>query len=91
MGVPGTRDRYPVPGTLGMNIGASLFNSWTLDYQPQGRYLFVSIIPLTIVWSVTLGKEPCWLRAFRIAGLLGACVLSFYLLWQLVLQNPLMR
>ena len=53
-----------------------MYNSWTGDYQPQGRYLFIAIVPLAMwLWGL-LPWEGAGLRAIRlisIAVLVGLC------------------
>ena len=66
-------------------VGASMFNSWTGDYQPQGRYLFVAIVPLALwLWGL-LPWEGVWLRAFRLASAVGLMLLALGVLWVKVL------
>jgi hypothetical protein len=73
-----------------LNLLASLYNSWTYDFQPQGRYLFPSLIPLAILLAGTMEQEPRWLRRLRLLS--WACLygLGVYVIWSVVLPAPLL-
>ena len=69
---PGSRwsraDRWlllTAAGTVLLCLAASLYNSWTFDYQPQGRYLFGAVgaltLPLWGQWETT----PRWTKLAR--------------------------
>lgn len=75
------------PLFVGLNVLASLYNSWTYDNQPQGRYLFPALIPLALLLTVTVPDEPRWSRALRVSGWLIAAVLCLVTLHHYVLAN----
>jgi hypothetical protein len=65
--------------------GASLYTSFYQDFQPQGRYLFPALVPISVLLVLGLGQIPTrswgrrliWLVAgFWMVLLQGA---SFYL------------
>jgi hypothetical protein len=79
------------PLVIGGSLFASMMNSWTHDYQPQGRYLLVSIVPIALwTWS-TLPWDSPRTRAFRLASAGYLLAQSAYVFWQVVLQNPAFR
>jgi hypothetical protein len=76
------------PCMVGVCVAASLYNSWTHDFQPQGRYLFVAVVPIALwMWGTWPWDGPR-LRIFRLvsaAALLGLCV---YVLRYGIFVNP---
>ena len=46
------------PLAIGMSVLGSLYNSWTYDFQPQGRYLFSALAPLAVLMGGTIDMEP---------------------------------
>jgi hypothetical protein len=76
------------PPTLLLVLASSLYYSWVTDWQPQGRYLFVALLPVGIMAGGNPHLEPGWIHRFRISiwGLL--IVLSLYVLWTVMLTNP---
>lgn len=79
---------WVAPLFTGLNLFTSLYHSWTFDFQPQGRYLFPSIIPLTLMMAGTYFVEPRGWQRVRAAGWLVACGLCLYTLYRYVLINP---
>jgi hypothetical protein len=75
--------------TAGLILGASLYHSWTYDYQPQGRYLFAALVPLAVWMAGTVPLESARVRALRLASAALALALSFYVLWHMIIQDPL--
>jgi hypothetical protein len=78
------------PLFLAISVLASLYSSWTYDYQPQGRYLFPALIPLALMLTVTLLYEPRWSKALRFGVWVSACILCLFTLYHYVLINPLL-
>jgi hypothetical protein len=75
--------------TAGLILGASLYHSWSYDYQPQGRYLFAALVPIAVWMAGTLPLDSARVRALRLASAALALALSFYVLWYMVIQDPL--
>ncbi|RME61138.1 MAG: DUF2142 domain-containing protein [Caldilineae bacterium] len=76
------------PVAMGLNVLASLYNSWIYDVQPQGRYLFGGLIPLAVLCFGMLPWESQILRRTRwmiVAFFFG---LNVYALTSAVLLNP---
>ncbi|MEP7356154.1 MAG: DUF2142 domain-containing protein [Anaerolineales bacterium] len=79
------------PLVVALCVAASMFNSWTHDFQPQGRYLFVAAVPIALWMWGSLPWDGPRARAARLgtaAVLLAQCA---YVFWRLVLQNPGLR
>jgi hypothetical protein len=78
------------PACALLPVLASLYNSWTFDYQPQGRYLFAALIPLALMWGGTYTFEPRWLRGTRLG--IGAVLygLSLSVVWLTILGSPIL-
>lgn len=76
------------PLWVALCVLASLYNSWTFDFQPQGRYLFSALIPLAILLGGPMGAAPPWQR--RLGGLGWALLagIALYILWFVVLPHP---
>jgi 4-amino-4-deoxy-L-arabinose transferase-like glycosyltransferase len=71
-GTPGDRDRadrvWLPPGTAGgraalwlaatlvISVAIVVWNAWTVDYQPQGRYLLPALVPVAIAVTCGLGQ-----------------------------------
>jgi len=66
----------------------SLLNSWRVDEQPQGRYLFDALMPAAIIMAGTIALEPRWLRGVRAAAFAVLFVLCQIVLWTTVVFNP---
>jgi hypothetical protein len=67
---------------------ASMFHSWTFDYQPQGRYLFSTLVPLALIFGGAVESEPRWLRRLRLLIWALLYVLGLYVLWVVLLGDP---
>lgn len=67
-----------------ISVGLSVYNSWFLDFQPQGRYLLPSL--LILAYSTTLNKKIYQNIAFK-SILTATCVLSLYSLLAVGLIN----
>ncbi len=68
------------PLSIFLNIAASVYNSWTYDFQPQGRYLFSSLIPFAILLAGTVAVENKWSIIFRMVSWLVGYALCLYVL-----------
>jgi hypothetical protein len=79
------------PVVVGVCVAASMYNSWTHDYQPQGRYLFVAVVPIALWMWGTLPWESPRTRAVRLGSAALLLALCAFVLWQIVLQNPAFR
>lgn len=77
--------------SLGLSLGASLYHSWTVDFQPQGRYLLGSVPAIAALLGGAVAHEPPWAGRLRLAlwGLLIALGLSAILTF--VPGNPLLQ
>jgi len=78
------------PLVIIVNIVASMYHSWTYDFQPQGRYLFPSLIPITLLVWGTIEVECTKVRIVRIGSMVALLMLCFYVLWYSVLQNEVL-
>jgi hypothetical protein len=78
------------PAFIALNVLASLYNSWTYDFQPQGRYLFPSLVPLAVLLAGTVELEPRWLRTARLLGLAALYLLGLYVVWSVLVASPLL-
>jgi hypothetical protein len=78
------------PACALLPVLASLYNSWSIDYQPQGRYLFAALIPLALMLGGTFTFEPRWLRGARLV--IGAILygLSLSVVWLTILGSPML-
>ena len=79
---------WMAPVFVGANVLASLYNSWTYDFQPQGRYLFPALMPLALMLAGAFPYEPRWSRTLRIASWVAACLLCLVTLYYYVAANP---
>ena len=75
------------PIIIALNVFASLYNSWTSGFQPQGRYLFPSLVPLVLLIGGTIAFEPRWLRTMRIIYIIILYILYIYALQFVVLRD----
>ena len=73
-----------------LSILLSMVNSWTYDFQPQGRYLFASLVPLSILAGGLPVFENRWVKRFRALGWAGLYLLNLYILWFVVIINPVL-
>lgn len=76
------------PCFIGLTVLASLYNSWTYDFQAQGRYLFAALLPLALLLGGAYAIEPAWSQRVRFVGWLVACGLCLLALYRTVLTNP---
>ena len=76
------------PGAILINILISMYASWVRDYQPQGRYLFASIVPLACLLGVTYEVEEHRLQVVRKVIWMLLLLLNVYILWDFVIINP---
>ena len=76
------------PFAIGISVLSSLYNSWTYDVQPQGRYLFSALAPLAVLMGGTIDIEPPLISKLRAYVWIVLFVLSLFLLWYFVLHNP---
>lgn len=78
------------PALIFINLLGSLFHSYYYDWQPQGRYLFVSLVPLFFLCFGMWNHEGKWWRVGQFAAImlllpLCAYVLTHYVAWNLTL------
>ena len=92
---PGSRwsraDRWlllAAAGTVLLCLAASLYNSWTFDYQPQGRYLFGAVGALTLLLWGQWETTPRWTKLARVASGALLLALSAFVLIRYLLLNP---
>jgi hypothetical protein len=71
-------------------ILASMYNSWTFDFQPQGRYLFAALIPLSLIEAGLIKYESPSVQILRLVSWFGLYLLCLYVLWIYVLGNPVL-
>jgi len=64
-----------------INFASSMYHSWTFEYQPQGRYLYGSVVALSLLLSGTVEIEPKWLKLVRVTLFFLMTGLSVYILW----------
>jgi hypothetical protein len=55
------------PLIIGINVYGVLYHALHIDYQPQGRYLFVSLVPLALLFAGSVHVEPRPARWARLA------------------------
>ncbi|MDH7571703.1 MAG: hypothetical protein QHJ73_19155, partial [Armatimonadota bacterium] len=51
-----------------MALGLTLWYSWTIDYQPQGRYLFPGLFPILLFLALGLRRVILWVGRERALG-----------------------
>jgi hypothetical protein len=76
------------PPVLGLVFASSFYYSWVTDWQPQGRYLFVALLPLGIILGGNPHLEPGWIRRLRVFAWGLLYLLALYVLWTMMLTNP---
>lgn len=76
------------PVIIVLNVLGSMYNSWQIDFQPQGRYLFPSLVPLSIMLLGTVPFEKPQKQWFRFIILAGLYLLCLYTLYFVVLSEP---
>jgi len=81
------------PFILAANVWGSMIHSLHVDFQPQGRYLFASLVPVTFLLAGDMhfiaSKSPVW--RFRLFLFIVMFALAVYDLLLLVLLNPALR
>jgi hypothetical protein len=76
------------PIIIATNIYASIYHSLHVDYQPQGRYLFASLIPISLIWMGTMHVEKEKLKKFiRVIMFVIMYLISIFSLTFVVLTN----
>lgn len=76
-----------LPVFIVLNIAAILYWSWTVDYQPTGRY----ILPMFLVFGYVMAKTPKTFDSkwvFRIQFL--CTILGLYSIWFVGIKNMVM-
>ncbi len=73
------------PFSILLNIAASIYSSWTYDFQPQGRYLFSSLMPLAMLLAGTIPIENKKSIILRAISWLVSYVLCMYVVVSYVL------
>ncbi len=90
---PAVPNLWKIGLMLGVVMGAcgvlaSLYYSWTVDFQPQGRYLFPILVPLALAFGGTWPLETRRTRVVRLVSAAMAVAAAGYALWLAVLHNP---
>ncbi len=75
-------------GTVLLCMVASLYNSWTFDYQAQGRYLFGAVGALALLVWGQQEREPGWARLTRSTSGALLVAMSVFVLVRYILLNP---
>jgi hypothetical protein len=78
------------PLTIGLCLIASLRHSWTVDIQPQGRYLFGALPAFALLIGGLGPLDPRWLARLRLLGWCAMILLSLISLALVVPGNPLL-
>jgi hypothetical protein len=80
------------PLIIAINIVGHAWMSLHVDFQPQGRYLFPSLIPVYFLWAGAIPVERRWLRWPHVVAFFGVAIgLSMYHLWKFGVFNPLIN
>ncbi|HEY1684139.1 MAG TPA: hypothetical protein VGG19_05210, partial [Tepidisphaeraceae bacterium] len=74
-----------------LNIYGSLYHSLHIDDQPQGRYLFASLIGVFFLTFGTWKLEGFWWKFFHSLIAISLFTLSMYVLIEYVVLNPALR
>ena len=77
--------------SMAVCVFASVYNSWTYDNQPQGRYLFSSIFPLGLLLCGPIDVESQQVRVVRMIGWMVLYGVSLYVLWHFGILNPVLK
>jgi hypothetical protein len=75
------------PVVLAVNLSVSIYHSWTVDFQPQGRYLLPSLVPIALMAAGTAPVERGKMRVTRQVLFVILYVLCIYTL-SLALTRP---
>jgi hypothetical protein len=76
------------PVIIALTIALSVYNSWAVDYQPQGRYFFPVLTVLPFLMAGTIDLEGNRTRPIRIISAIILFGLSILILWISVILNP---
>ena len=71
-----------------VNTGTSIYRSLHVGFQPQGRYLFASLIPVALMQTGTAHAEGVNLKTVRIATFAVMYAICIYSLIFVVATNP---
>jgi hypothetical protein len=66
------------PLILGANLFGSIYHSMHMDFQAQGRYLFPSLIPFSLLMAGTFYLEELWIRRIRLGMFLVLYLMALY-------------
>lgn len=72
---------------IALDFGLSAWTSWANDFQPQGRYLFASLLPeatLMLVGLTWFGRSPRVKTTLAILAVVGIFALDAYALLQVI-------
>ena len=78
------------PLLIMFNIAASLYRSLNYDYQPQGRYLFPSLIPVAFLLLGTIKFDRGWVKLLRLIVFGLLYFVSLYALYFAV-NTPILK
>ena len=67
-----------VPRILGANLFGAIYHSMHMDFQAQGRYLFPSLIPFSLLMAGTFYLEERWIRRIRLGMFLVLYMMALY-------------
>jgi hypothetical protein len=79
------------PILAGVCVAASLYNSWTHDFQPQGRYILVAAAAIAVWMWGTLPWEGPRQQAVRLASAAVLFILCAYVLRHVVFLYPVFQ
>lgn len=77
-------------GSLLLGLVASLYHSWTVDLQPQGRYLFGSLPAVAVLLGAMPSADPPWLVRARLFAWLLLVAVGLGLVATTVPGHPLL-
>jgi hypothetical protein len=78
-------------GLIAFNLFGSMFHSLYYDWQPQGRYLFASLVPIFFLCLGMWMNEGRWWRILHGLVLLMLVSLSGYVLIAYAVMSPILR
>ncbi len=76
------------PLIITLTVALSVYNSWAVDYQPQGRYFFPVLTVLPFLLAGTIDLEGNRTRPIRIISAIILFGMSVLILWISVILNP---
>ncbi len=76
------------PVLVALNLLASLYNSWVIDHQAQGRYLLSALLPLTFLWAGLYEYESARMQRVRWILLAIFCAVGLFALWTEAVSSP---